>query len=164
METIDDAGNPVVTPVTEQQIPGGPFASQEAIKELGTNGGGPLNANSMHPFENPTRLSNLLEIYALLVIGFAFPITYGVMVGSKRQGRVVLAVMVGLWLTSAVLAGFFEQNGNPELTRTGRGPVARGRPGRRQRRGQGGPLRARRVGAVRGVDHRHLDRCRQCRP
>ena len=119
VETVDDAGNPVVTPVTEQQIPGGPFASQEAIKELGTNGGGPLNANSMHPFENPTRLSNLLEIYALLVIGFAFPITYGVMVGSKRQGRVVLAVMVGLWLTSAVLAGFFEQNGNPELTQRG---------------------------------------------
>ena len=72
-----------------RQIPGGPFASQEAIKELGTNGGGPFNANSAHPFENPTRLTNFLEIFALLVIGFAFPITYGQMVGNKRQGRVV---------------------------------------------------------------------------
>ena len=74
--------------MTEQQIPGGPVASQEAIKDLGTNGGGFFNANSAHPFENPTRLTNLLEIFALLLIGFAFPITYGEMVGSKRQGRV----------------------------------------------------------------------------
>ena len=96
--TTDDAGNTVTTPVTEQQIPGGPFASQEAIKELGTNGGGFFNANSAHPFENPTGLTNFLEIFALLVIGFAFPITYGEMVGSKRQGRVVLAVMGVLWL------------------------------------------------------------------
>jgi K+-transporting ATPase ATPase A chain len=117
--TTDDAGNDVSTPVTQQQIPGGPFASQEAIKELGTNGGGPFNANSMHPFENPTGLSNVLEIYALLVIGFAFPITYGVMVGSKRQGRAVLAVMATLWIVTAVLAGLFEQNGNPELAHRG---------------------------------------------
>ncbi|MDQ1423080.1 MAG: potassium-transporting ATPase potassium-binding subunit [Acidimicrobiaceae bacterium] len=107
------------TAQTVQNIPGGPFGSQEAIKELGTNGGGPLNANSAHPFENPTRFTNLLEIYALLVIGFAFPITYGVMVGSKRQGRVVLAVMASLWLTVALMAGFFEQAGNPNLTRLG---------------------------------------------
>jgi potassium-transporting ATPase potassium-binding subunit len=60
-----------------------------------------------------------LEVYALLVIGFAFPVTYGVMVGSRRQGRTVLAVMAVLWLTGAVLAGFFEQGGNPELTRRG---------------------------------------------
>ena len=91
--TTDDTGNTVTSTVTEQQIPGGPVASQEAIKELGTNGGGFFNANSAHPFENPTRLTNMLEIFALLVIGFAFPITYGEMVGSKRQGRVVLAVM-----------------------------------------------------------------------
>jgi K+-transporting ATPase ATPase A chain len=102
-----------------QNVPGGPFASQEAIKEIGTNGGGPLNANSAHPFESPTPFTNLLEIYALLVIGFAFPVTYGVMVGSKRQGRVVLGVMATLWLTAAVLAGFFEQSGNPNLTRLG---------------------------------------------
>ena len=107
------------TAQTVQNVPGGPFGSQEAIKELGTNGGGPLNANSAHPFENPTPFTNLLEIYALLVIGFAFPVTYGVMVGNKRQGRVVLAVMASLWLTAALMAGFFEQAGNPNLTRLG---------------------------------------------
>src|SRR4051794_21792927 len=117
--TTDANGNTVSTPVTKQQIPGGPFASQEAIKELGTNGGGPLNANSAHPFENPSGFSNLLEIYALLVISFSFPVTYGVMVGSKRQGRAVLAVMATLWITAALLAGLFEQNGNPELSRRG---------------------------------------------
>jgi K+-transporting ATPase ATPase A chain len=107
------------TQVTEQQIPGGPVASQEAIKELGTNGGGFFNANSAHPFESPTRLTNVLEIFALLLIGFAFPIAYGQMVGSKRQGRVVLAVMMSLWLATSFMAGFFEQNGNVALTRQG---------------------------------------------
>jgi potassium-transporting ATPase potassium-binding subunit len=105
--------------VTEQQIPGGPVASQEAIKELGTNGGGFFNANSAHPFENPTRLTNVLEIFALLLIAFAFPIAYGQMVGSTRQGRVVLAVMMSLWLATSFMAGFFEQNGNIELARRG---------------------------------------------
>jgi K+-transporting ATPase ATPase A chain len=117
--TTDDTGATVNTPVTAQEIPGGPFASQEAIKELGTNGGGTLNANSAHPLSNPTRFTNILEIFALLVIGFSFPITYGVMVGNKRQGRVVLAVMFSLWLTAAFMAGFFEQNGNVQLTRQG---------------------------------------------
>jgi K+-transporting ATPase ATPase A chain len=119
VEVTDDNGATVTQPVTEQLLPGGPVASQEAIKDLGTNGGGFYNANSSHPFENPTRLTNLLEIFALLVIGFAFPVTYGEMVGSKRQGRTVLAVMGVLWLTASLLAGLFEQNGNPELTRRG---------------------------------------------
>jgi K+-transporting ATPase ATPase A chain len=105
--------------VHSQQIPGGPVASQEAIKDLGTNGGGFFSANSAHPFENPTRLTNYLEIFALLLIGFALPITYGEMVGSKRQGRVVLAVMGVLWLSTSLMAGMFEQNGNVELTRRG---------------------------------------------
>jgi K+-transporting ATPase ATPase A chain len=119
VETTDDAGNTVTSTVTEQQIPGGPVASQEAIKDLGTNGGGFFNVNSAHPFESPTRFTNILEIFALLVIGFAFPITYGQMVGSKRQGRVVLAVMGVLWLSTSMMAGFFEQNGNIELARRG---------------------------------------------
>ncbi len=119
VETTDDAGNTVTSTVTEQQIPGGPVASQEAIKDLGTNGGGFFNSNSAHPFENPTRLTNILEIFALLVIGFAFPITYGQMVGSKRQGRVVLVVMGVLWLSASMMAGLFEQNGNIELARRG---------------------------------------------
>ena len=105
VQTTDASGATVDQPVTEQKLPGGPVASQEAIKDLGTNGGGFYNANSAHPFESPTRLTNLLEIFALLVIGFAFPITYGEMVGSKRQGRTVLAVMGVLWLTAALMAG-----------------------------------------------------------
>jgi K+-transporting ATPase ATPase A chain len=119
VQTTDASGNTVNQPVTEQRLPGGPVASQEAIKDLGTNGGGFYNANSAHPFENPTRLTNILEIFALLLIGFAFPITYGEMVGSKRQGRAVLAVMGILWLSASLMAGLFEQNGNPELARRG---------------------------------------------
>ena len=69
-----------------QTLPGGPFASQEAIKELGTNGGGLFNANSAHPFENPTVWTNWLQIFLLLCIGFSLPRTFGKMVGDKRQG------------------------------------------------------------------------------
>ncbi|MDP9117310.1 MAG: potassium-transporting ATPase subunit KdpA [Actinomycetota bacterium] len=86
-----------------QTLPGGPFASQEAIKELGTNGGGPFNANSAHPWENPTAWTNWLEIFLLLCIGFALPRTFGVMVGDKRQGRAIVSVMVVLALLSVVL-------------------------------------------------------------
>ncbi|HEX7135241.1 MAG TPA: potassium-transporting ATPase subunit KdpA [Iamia sp.] len=102
-----------------QSIPGGPLASQLAIKQLGTNGGGFLNANSAHPFENPTPLSNLAETYLLLIIPFAFTVTYGVMVRDRRQGRVILGVMMGLWLATSLLAGFAETNGNPALDRIG---------------------------------------------
>jgi K+-transporting ATPase ATPase A chain len=119
VQTTDAAGKPVTQPVTEQKLPGGPVASQEAIKDLGTNGGGFYNANSAHPYESPTGLTNILEIFALLVIGFAFPITYGEMVGSKRQGRTVLAVMGILWLSTSLMAGLFEQSGNVELSRRG---------------------------------------------
>jgi potassium-transporting ATPase potassium-binding subunit len=77
----------------QQTIPGGPVASQEAIKELGTNGGGFYNANSAHPFENPTRLTNWIEIFLLLVISFSLPRTFGRMVDSKKQGFAIAAVM-----------------------------------------------------------------------
>ena len=76
-----------------QTITGGPVASQEAIKELGTNGGGFYNANSAHPFENPTRLSNWLEIFLLLAISFSLPRTFGRMVNSTKQGYAIVAVM-----------------------------------------------------------------------
>ncbi|HEY3631534.1 MAG TPA: potassium-transporting ATPase subunit KdpA [Jatrophihabitantaceae bacterium] len=76
-----------------QTMPGGPFASQEVIKELGTNGGGSFNANSAHPFENPTTWTNWLEIFLLLCISFSLPRTFGKMVGDKRQGRAIVAVM-----------------------------------------------------------------------
>ncbi|HEY9410700.1 MAG TPA: potassium-transporting ATPase subunit KdpA [Jiangellaceae bacterium] len=86
-----------------QSILGGPIASQEVIKELGTNGGGPFNANSAHPFENPNAFTNLLEIFLLLLIPSALPRMYGRMVGSTRQGYAVLAAMALLWAGSVAV-------------------------------------------------------------
>jgi K+-transporting ATPase ATPase A chain len=86
-----------------QTITGGPIASQEAIKELGTNGGGPYNVNSAHPFENPTAWTNWLQIFLLLVISFSLPRTFGKFVGDTRQGRAIVSVMAVLLLGSLVL-------------------------------------------------------------
>ncbi len=96
-----------------QEIPGGPVASQEAIKELGTNGGGFFSANSAHPFENPTPVSNLVEVFLLLVIPFSLTGTFGKMAGDRRQGYVIAAVMLMLWVASALLLWHFESGGNP---------------------------------------------------
>ncbi|GAA2514551.1 potassium-transporting ATPase subunit KdpA [Streptomyces longisporus] len=82
----------------QQQWNGGAVASQEAIKELGTNGGGYFNANSAHPFENPTPFTNLFEIFLLLVIPFSLTRTFGVMVGSVKQGYAILATMATVWV------------------------------------------------------------------
>ncbi|MGW4759719.1 potassium-transporting ATPase subunit KdpA [Streptomyces chartreusis] len=82
----------------QQQWNGGAVASQEAIKELGTNGGGYFNANSAHPFENPTPFSNLWEIFLILLIPFALTRTFGLMVGSVKQGYAILATMATIWL------------------------------------------------------------------
>ncbi|WP_216586948.1 potassium-transporting ATPase subunit KdpA [Streptomyces brasiliscabiei] len=86
-----------------QQWNGGAVASQEAIKELGTNGGGYFNANSAHPFENPTPFTNLFEIFLILVIPFALTRTFGIMVGSVRQGYAILATMATIWLAFTAL-------------------------------------------------------------
>ncbi|MEU7023544.1 potassium-transporting ATPase subunit KdpA [Streptomyces sp. NPDC046203] len=83
---------------TPQQWNGGAVASQEVIKELGTNGGGYFNANSSHPFENPNGLSNLFEIYLILVIPFAMTRTFGRMVGSVKQGYAILGTMAVIWI------------------------------------------------------------------
>ncbi|MBO1413820.1 potassium-transporting ATPase subunit KdpA [Streptomyces sp. FH025] len=91
-----------------QKIPGGPVASQEVIKLLGTNGGGFFNANSAHPFENPTGFSNLVEIFLILVIPFALPRTFGRMVGDNRQGYAIVAVMGLFWIASVALLTFAE--------------------------------------------------------
>ncbi|WP_329575791.1 potassium-transporting ATPase subunit KdpA [Kitasatospora sp. NBC_01250] len=91
-----------------QSITGGPVASQEVIKLLGTNGGGFYNANSAHPFENPNPFTNWLEIYLLLVISFSLPRTFGTMVGDRRQGYAIVAVMALFWVASAALLTFFE--------------------------------------------------------
>jgi K+-transporting ATPase ATPase A chain len=91
-----------------QAIPGGPVAGQEAIKEAGQNGGGFFNANSSHPFENPNGITNLFEIFLILLIPFALPRTFGKLVGSHRQGYVLVAVMVVLWAAAVGGISFFE--------------------------------------------------------
>jgi len=102
-----------------QEIFRGPVASQEAIKEVGTNGGGPLNANSAHPFENPTGLTNLVEMWALLAIPFALTFAFGRLVGDRRQGWAIFAAMLALWAGSAALATWAEVGGNPQLQALG---------------------------------------------
>jgi potassium-transporting ATPase potassium-binding subunit len=92
----------------QQTITGGPVASQEAIKELGTNGGGFYNANSAHPFENPTRLTNWVEIFLLLAISFSLPRTFGRMVDGKKQGYAIAAVMGVLAVISMACVGVFQ--------------------------------------------------------
>jgi potassium-transporting ATPase potassium-binding subunit len=92
----------------QQTITGGPVASQEAIKELGTNGGGFYNANSAHPFENPTRLTNWVEIFLLLAISFSLPRTFGRMVESKKQGYAIAAIMGVLAVISVACVGVFQ--------------------------------------------------------
>ena len=117
----DAAGNPLQETLTThaQTLPMGPIASQESIKELGTNGGGFVNANSAHPYENPTALSNLLEMLAILVIPAALTYTFGRMIGDTRQGWAVLAAMVILFVSLLSVAAYNEQRGNPLLTGLG---------------------------------------------
>ena len=97
----------------------GPVASQEAIKMLGTNGGGFFNANSAHPFENPSALTNLIEIWVMLAISAALPITFGRMVGSERQGWAILSAMAILLVGGVLLAWWAEAQGNPLMTALG---------------------------------------------
>jgi K+-transporting ATPase ATPase A chain len=99
-----------------QSIPGGPVASQIAIKQLGTNGGGFYNVNSAHPFENGTGLTNFIETWAIIIIPLALVVTYGILIGSRKQARVLLAVMVGIWVAMSVFTIVAEQSGNPNLT------------------------------------------------
>ncbi|WP_421740508.1 potassium-transporting ATPase subunit KdpA [Cellulomonas sp.] len=94
-----------------QSVLGGPVASQEAIKELGTNGGGFFNANSAHPFENPTPWTNALEVVLLLLIPFSLPRTFGRMVGDRRQGWAILAAMSTLWVAAVGLLTWAELAG-----------------------------------------------------
>jgi potassium-transporting ATPase potassium-binding subunit len=92
----------------QQTIPGGPVASQEVIKELGTNGGGFYNANSSHPFENPTAWTNWIEIFLLLVIGFSLPRTFGRMVDSKKQGYAIAAIVAVMATISVTFMMLFQ--------------------------------------------------------
>lgn len=99
-----------------QTIVGGPFASQEAIKELGTNGGGPLNANSAHPFENPNGITNFIEMLSIFAISSALTYVFGRMVGNQRQGWALWFAMTIIFLGGFVVAAWAEQAGNPQLT------------------------------------------------
>ena len=102
-----------------QMIPGGPVASQVAIKQLGSNGGGFFNTNSAHPFENPTGWSNLIETWAILILPLGMVSAFGHLVGDRRQAKVLIGVMVGLLACFSVFTMVAEQNGNPRLAALG---------------------------------------------
>ena len=129
--TVQTFGGPVTVPlldpvkdstgalVTTQLIPLGPAASQIAIKVLGTNGGGFFNANSAHPFENPTSFSNFLEVLAILIIPTALCYTFGKMIGSARKGIAILIAMTLIFVPLVGLTIWSEVNGNPAFTPLG---------------------------------------------
>jgi K+-transporting ATPase ATPase A chain len=120
---VDANGKPVLGPdgkqvmdtVTEQTVAQGPVASQEIIKEFGTNGGGFFNANSAHPFENPTPVSNLMEMFAIFAISAGLTYTLGRMTGSQRHGWAVWSAMAILFLAGVTVAYWAEARGNPLL-------------------------------------------------
>jgi K+-transporting ATPase ATPase A chain len=119
---VNDAqGKPVMEKKStqEQTIPLGPAASQIAIKQIGTNGGGFFNVNSAHPFEDPTPIANFLEMLAILLIAAALPITFGRMVGDMRQGWTLLAAMTVIFVASLAVVVVAEQAGNPVLAAAG---------------------------------------------
>ena len=115
---VDSQGKPVMDTITDQTIAQGPVASQEIIKEFGTNGGGFFNANSAHPFENPTPLTNLIELFAIFAIGSGLTYTLGKMTGSLRHGWAVWAAMTILFLAGVTVAYWAEARGNPLLAGT----------------------------------------------
>jgi K+-transporting ATPase ATPase A chain len=118
---LDAAGKPTTKTeqITEQTVPLGPAASQVAIKQLGTNGGGFFNVNSAHPFENPTPLSNFLEVLAILLIPAALCYTFGRMVKDTRQGWAILIAMLVIFVPLTLGCVAFEQAGNPQLASLG---------------------------------------------
>jgi len=115
---VDNQGRPVMETVTGQTIAQGPVASQEIIKEWGTNGGGFFNANSAHPFENPTPLTNLIELFSIFAIGSGLTYTLGRMTNSQRHGWAVWAAMAILFLAGVTVAYWAEARGNPLLAGT----------------------------------------------
>ena len=121
---------------SHQVISLGPVASQEAIKQLGTNGGGFFNANSAHPFENPNAWSNLLQIVAMLALSLALPFAFGRMVGDARQGHALLWAMSLLLISGVAMTYWAEANGNPLLSAVGVDPVGGNMEGKEVRFGQ----------------------------
>lgn len=111
IQNLGDAHTVTTIAGGTQSIPGGPVASQEAIKLLGTNGGGFFNANSAHPFENPNTWINVLQVFLMLVIPFSLPRTFGWMIGNHKQGYAILGVMGTLFTVSLVLMSWLETRG-----------------------------------------------------
>src|SRR6185437_10447230 len=112
---LDAQGKPVMDTVTDQVIAQGPVASQEIIKEFGTNGGGFFNANSAHPFENPSPLTNLFEMFCIFAISAGLTYTLGRVTGSQRHGWAVWAAMAILFVVGVTAAYWAEARGNPLL-------------------------------------------------
>lgn len=111
---VQNLNDPVVATTLQgasQTLPGGPVATQEVIKQLGTNGGGFYNANAAHPFENPNAYTNLLQIFLMLVIPFSLPRALGIVLGNKRQGIAILSAMGVLWLGSTLALTWAELAG-----------------------------------------------------
>jgi K+-transporting ATPase ATPase A chain len=132
VETPNDDGTTTTSVVTEQTIAQGPVASQEIIKELGTNGGGFFNANSAHPFENPTPLTNFLEMVAIFALGGGLTYTLGRMVGNQRHGWAVFAAMSILFLIGFFVVYTFEARGNPNFDQYGVTQATNATPGGEQ--------------------------------
>jgi potassium-transporting ATPase potassium-binding subunit len=138
----------------QQTITGGPVASREAIKDLGTNGGGFYNVNSAHPFENPTTWTNWIEIFLLLVISFSLPRTFGRMVGSKKQGYAIAAVMASLAAISYTLTMWFQLQPSRHGAHSGRGGDGRCRAA----------IRGCQLRRLRRFNHVDVDRLRELVP
>ncbi len=119
VEKTDDRGNKTVETLTMQTIAQGPVASQEIIKEFGTNGGGFFNANSAHPFENPTPFSNFFEMIAIFAIPAALTYTLGRMTGNQKHGWAVFSAMAMLFLVGFFATYYFEASGNPIFSQYG---------------------------------------------
>ena len=122
--TKDAAGKETTTQLTEQVIAQGPVASQEIIKQFGTNGGGFFNANSSHPYENPTPLSNFLAMFGIFAISSGLTYTLGSLTSSRRHGWAVWAAMAFLFLCGVTVVYWAEANGNPLFTKAGANQVA----------------------------------------
>ncbi len=135
-QTLAGAVDATTLEGAKQVISIGPVASQEAIKELGTNGGGFFNANAAHPFENPNAGTNMLEIWALLLIPVTSVLAFGRAVGDMRQGRAILAAMAVFFIVGVGVAYWSETAGNPLLTAQGVDPSAGNLEGKEVRNGQ----------------------------
>ena len=152
--TTGSDGKPQSTVVREQTIAQGPVASQEIIKQFGTNGGGFMNANSAHPFENPTPLTNFLEMFGIFAISAGLTYTLGSMTGSPRHGWAVWAAMAFLFLAGTTVAYLGGSAREPAADRCRRRSDGDSDVARRQHGRQGGPVRHRQLRALRDGDHR----------